>query len=162
MKKEFPSPPSGFFKRSCLCLSAFALLLGGIIYIFFRTPKPEFLHYIRAYGIEVLINSARRKAVSITPFFPDWLIFSLPDGLWAFAYAALITAIWNGSKSPLKYPWMASIPFLVIGFEFLQYLHILPGTFCLQDLAFEIAGLIIGIAIGIKTIKPNNHEKAFE
>jgi hypothetical protein len=58
----------------------------------------------------------------------------------------------------LRYFWFASIPLLVLGYEFLQYAGVIPGTFCIQDIALGIAGIIIGIIVGIKIIKPNYHE----
>ena len=48
-----------------MCLSAFALLTGGIIYILFRASEPLFFRYLNA------------------------------AGLWAFAYALVITSIWS-------------------------------------------------------------------
>ena len=78
-------------------------------------------------------------------------------------YALLITRIWSGSNSWLKYFWMASIPLVVLGFEILQYAGLIPGTFCIQDIAFGVLGLVLGIFIGtIKTKNNNYHEKAFE
>jgi hypothetical protein len=162
MRKDIPRLSSKLINRSCVYLSAIALLLGGIIYILFRTSEPVLLHRILEHDPSGWLSSARNKAFSITPYLPAWFVFSLPDGLWAFVYALVITAIWNGSKSPLKYIWMASIPLLVIGFEFLQYLKIIPGTFCFLDLAFGLAGIITGIMTGSKTIKPDYHENAFD
>jgi hypothetical protein len=148
--------------RLYILLCALALLLGGMIYILFRTPEPVFFHWIRAVGLEGWLNLARSKSLSLSQVFPKWIVFSLPNGLWAFAYALLITGIWKGSKSRLKYFWMASIPLLVVGFEILQYAEIIPGTFCMQDIALGMAGLTTGILAGIFTIKPKNHESAFE
>jgi hypothetical protein len=148
-----------YFKGSYFCLSAIALLAGGIIYILFRTSKPVFFNWISSVGLDGWLNSARNRSLSLTPLLPDWIVFSLPNGLWAFAYALLITAIWSGSKSPLRYFWMASIPLLVLGYEILQLAGIIPGTFCIQDVALGIAGSTIGIIVGTKIIKPDYHEK---
>lgn len=57
---------------------------------------------------------------------------------------------------------MASIPILVLGYEVLQYAMIIPGTFNLHDIIFGMAGLILGIILGLIITKPENHEKAFE
>ena len=109
-----------------------------------------------------MFNLVRDHSLSSSLFIPEWFIFSLPNGLWAFAYALLITSIWSGSKSWLRHLWMASIPILVVGYEVLQYEGLIPGTFSLQDIVFGMAGLIVGIIIGTKIIKPDNHEKASE
>jgi hypothetical protein len=148
--------------RLYILVCALALFLGGMIYILFRTIEPVFFHWVRVAGFERWLNFARSKSLSLSPALPEWIVFSLPGGLWAFAYALVITVIWKGSKSRLKYFWMASIPLLVIGFEILQYAGIIPGTFSLQDIALGISGLIIGILTGIKTTKPSQHEKVFE
>ena len=128
----------------------------------FRTSEPIFFNWISAAGLDSWFSVARQRSLSLNLHLPEWIVFSLPNGLWAFAYALLITGIWSDSKSWLRTFWMASIPLLVIGFEILQYLGIIPGTFCIHDIALGMAGLITGILVGIRTIKPNNHEKAFE
>jgi hypothetical protein len=162
MKKKPPYLPVNYFNRFYICLAAFALFSGGIIYVLFRTSKPVFFNWLNAVGLDRLSNVARHSSLRLSPLLPQWIVFSLPNGLWAFAYALLITGIWSGSKSWLRYFWMATIPVLVLGYEILQYPGIIPGTFCLQDLALGMAGLIAGIIFGTKIIKPGNHEKAHE
>ena len=143
-------------------LSAFAVCLGGIIYIFFRPSDHVFFEWIRGVGLNHWLNNARELSGSTGLALPEWLVYSLPNGLWAFAYALLITFIWGGSKFWLKYFWMSSIPLLILGFEVLQYAMIIPGTFSMQDLVFGIAGLTIGIFVGIKITEPGNHENTVE
>jgi len=126
----------------------------------FRTSEPIFFNWISAAGLDSWFSVARQRSLSLNLHLPEWIVFSLPNGLWAFAYSLLITGIWAGSKSWLLIFWMASIPVLVLGFELLQLTGTLPGIFCIHDIAFGIAGLIIGILAGTKTINPNHYEKA--
>ena len=146
--------------RLCILLCAFAIFLGGIIYILFRPTEIVFFNWIPSVGLDNWFNMTRQKSLSLYPYLPEWIVFSLPNGLWAFAYALLITVIWSGSKSLTKYFWMASIPLLVLGFEILQYSGVIPGTFCVQDITLGLVGLITGIQVGIETNKFKNHEKA--
>jgi len=162
MKRVFLYQTAKYFKGFYFLLSAIALLSGGIIYILFRTSEPAFFNWISAVGLDGWLNFARNSSLSVSPFLPEWIVYSLPNGLWAFAYALLITTIWSDSKFWLKYFWMASIPLLVLGFEILQLTGIIPGTFCIQDIALGIAGLTFGIIVGTKIIKPNHHEKAVD
>jgi hypothetical protein len=143
-------------------LSCLALSLGGIIYIFFRSSEPVFFGWIRAVGFTHWLNLARESSLSPSLLAPEWFVYSLPGGLWAFAYALLITTIWWTSKSWLKYLWMATIPVLVLGYELLQYAQIIPGTFSIQDMVLGMAGLIIGIILGIIISKTTYHEKAID
>ena len=142
-------------------LSTLAILLGGMVYIFFRPADFIFFRWIRAAGFERWLSHARHKAQSLDLFLPDWIIVSLPSGLWAFSYALLIASMWAKNRSWLRYYWMSSVPLLVMGFELLQYPDIIPGTFCFQDLVMGMTGMITGICIGIKTTKPENHENAW-
>jgi hypothetical protein len=140
--------------RLSIFLASLAVFIGGLIYILFRPSEHIFFGWISPAG-------------SLSPVFcrilPEWFVYSLPNGLWAFAYALLITRIWSGSRSWLRYFWMASIPLLVLGFEILQFPGIIPGTFCFEDIALGIMGLMLGIFIGnMKTKNNNYHEKAFE
>ena len=151
-----------YISRLYIFLATIAILSGGVIYIFLRTSEHVFFSWINAVGLGNWINFARQHSLSQNLHLPEWIVFSLPNGLWAFAYALIITKIWSGSKSWLKYFWMASIPVLVVGFELLQYSGIIRGTFCIQDIALGIGGLILGVIVGYKIFKSNNHEKTTE
>jgi hypothetical protein len=89
---------------------------------------------------------------------PEWIVFSLPDGLWSFAYTLVIITIWIDSHSIVKYAWYASIPLLVLGFKFLQGSGIAAGTFCLNDIIWVIVGLLTGMVTAIITLNKSPHE----
>ena len=162
MSKKLLCFSANYSSRLYIVLSAFALSLGGIIYIFLRKSDHVFNSWMNTAGLDNWVNFAKYNSPTLSLFLPEWIVFSLPHGLWAFAYALIITGIWAESKSWLRYFWMASIPILVLGFELLQYAGIINGTFCIQDLALGVAGLILGYILGNKIIKSNNHEKAFK
>jgi len=136
-----------------MVLCAVAVISGGLIYILFHASEPLFFRWMRAAGSDHWLCFIRSKSLSLGPHLPEWIVYSLPGGLWAFAYALMISAIWSGSRSRLKTFWMASIPLLILGFECLQYIRIIPGTFCLQDLALGMAGMISGITLVYLTTK---------
>ena len=142
-----------------LLLAAIAIFFGGLIYILWRPHEPQFFTLFSETWLGNWVNSVRQSSLSASTILPKWIIFSLPNGLWAFAYSLIITGIWSGSKSKIRYFWLTTIPVLVIGFEILQYAKIVRGTFCLQDILFGIAGIIIGIIVGNKIFKIKNHEK---
>jgi hypothetical protein len=150
-------------KGLTILLSVIAVLSGGMIYVLLRPPGTVFYHWISDSGLDHLFSAAVLDD-QFTPArpVPEWILFSLPNGLWAFAYSLLITGIWSGSTSRIRYFWMATIPLLVLGFEILQFVRIIPGTFCMQDLAIGAAGLILGIIVANKIAKSKNHEKAFD
>jgi len=153
---------ANYSSRVYLLLSALAFLLGGFIYILYRPSEHLFFSWFSSLGLDNLFESIRNHSLSTSSRLPDWVVYSLPNCLWAFAYALLITSLWSGNRSWIKYVWMSSIPVLVVGFEVLQYTGTIRGTFCIQDLVMGIVGITLGCIIGIKLKKTNNHEKASE
>lgn len=162
MKKQSLLFSRHYADRIFVIVSVFALSLGGFIYILFRPSEHIFFDWIRSIGLGHWLNLIRENSISSNLLLPEWIVYSLPNGLWAFAYALLISIIWRESKSWIRYLWFISIPVLVIGYEVLQYASIIPGTFSMQDIGFGIGGLILGIILGIKTTKPYNHEETIE
>jgi len=159
MNPKIHPPSVSFSSRTCMFLSVFAILTGGIIYILFRASEPLFFRCLNGTGFEHWLAVIRQHSLTHTPLLSEWIVYSLPNGLWAFAYALVITTIWSGSKSWIRFPWMASIPVLVWGYELVQYAGIVPGTFCFQDLALGSLGLVTGIVVGRKIYKTNDDEK---
>jgi hypothetical protein len=136
-----------------LLIAFLAVISGGLVYVFFRPGEPLFFTWADEIGAGKLLSNFRSFTLPLIGFIPQWFLFSLPGGLWAFAYALIIATIWSGSKSGLRFFWFATIPILVFGYELLQLTDILPGTFCLLDLAFGLAGIIIGIRIGFNKFR---------
>ena len=162
MDQKTLAPISKHSNRSFIFLAILAVIIGGSLYIFFRTSDHLFFRWFSFLGLDNWFEALRNHSLSTSSHLPDWVVYSLPNSLWAFAYALLITSLWYGNKSWLKYIWMASIPVLVIGFEVLQYTGTIHGTFCIQDLTLGIVGLTLGCIVGIKLKNQNNHEKASE
>ena len=144
MNQSFNYISNHFSKRKYIFLSSLAIFAGGLIYILFRPVEPLFLNWFSAVGIENWIGTLREKSLSISSTLPQWMVYSLPNGLWAFAYTSTVIFIWTGSKSFIKYFWFLSIPVLVFGFEVLQHTGDLQGTYSLIDLIWGAIGITIG------------------
>ena len=158
MSKQTSYTYSNHAGKLFLLLAATSLFFGGLIYILWRPHEPQFFALFSETGLDNWVNSVRQSSLSASAILPKWIVFSLPNGLWAFAYSLIITTIWSGSKSKIKYFWIISIPVLVLGFETLQLTKIIRGTFSIQDIVFGIGGIIIGIIVKNKLTKFKNHE----
>jgi hypothetical protein len=145
-------------KRINFLIAAIAVFTGGTIYILCRPSDYSFFQWIRSLGFGGELASLRTHALPLGRQIPQWMIFSLPDGLWSFAYTLIILTIWVESKSILKYVWYASIPVLVFGSEFLQGTGITGGTFCINDIILVTAGLLAGIVTVIVTLNKSHNE----
>jgi hypothetical protein len=120
------------------------IIAGGMIYIFFRPSEPSFFKWFEFGGFESQLAMLRQKTLNFGLLLPPWIVFSLPNGLWAFAYSWLILEIWKYSRSKIRYFWYATIPVLIFGCEFLQHAGKLPGTFCWQDMISGALGILSG------------------
>jgi hypothetical protein len=133
-----------------ILIATIAILLGGAFYVFLRPGEALFISWIRNAGISIDLEYLRG---SILTQFPNWMVYSMPDGLWAFGYSLMISSIWSRNQSRSRLFWLASIPLFTIGFELLQYTTLIKGTFCPIDLIFTVAGITVGYLIGNKKLK---------
>jgi len=144
MDRSFSHRSNHLYQITYISLSFFAVFAGGLIYILFRPEEPVFFNWFSAAGLENWLYVVREQSLSFCSCLPQWIVYSLPNGLWVFAYTTIVLSIWTGSNSFLKYFWFLSIPFLVFGFELLQLTGKLQGTFCLNDILWSAIGITIG------------------
>ena len=129
-------------------LASLALITGGVIYILIRPSEVIFARIISNNPFTIRLKEISKNFLWQNNEVPEWILYSLPDGMWAFAYSLLITSIWSGHSSKANFFWILSIPCLTIGFEVFQLFGLLPGTFCLTDMCFLIIGISAGFLIG--------------
>lgn len=126
------------------------LILGGFIYIIFRTETLIMFHWFKYLNLSNEINIIKNfKSVH---YFPNWFIYNLPDGLWIFSYTAISLEIWKHSITRQNIFWIFSIPIIAVLSEFLQLFKIVPGTFDFLDVTFYLLGTIFSFYISTKII----------
>ena len=113
------------------------LLIGGLIYVLFRTSSLLMFSWYKTIGLGGILKGLRKSTI------PEWILFSLPDGLWIFSYVSLILLIWKNSVSLKNIFWILIIPILAIGSELGQFFGVLTGTFDLTDLMLYIFGMTL-------------------
>ncbi len=136
-------------KSNPYIIACIAVLAGGGIYVLWRPDTIRFFDWLEVTGIRAPVDTIRAFLYPLHTQVPEWILYSLPNGLWAFSYALIIWHMWRTNTSIIKYFWLATIPLVGIGYELLQYTGILPGTFCYQDLTMSVAGIGLGIATGL-------------
>ena len=131
-------------------MALLALLIGGFIYIFLRPVPPIFMNWFHLIGLTEWLEDVRLNTLTITPYLPMWVIYSLPQGLWAFAYTLIMVGIWGRKRNLLAIFWLATIPLLVYGFELLQLAGVISGTYCPEDMLFNTAGILGGVLASLR------------
>ena len=150
---------ASLIKKLYILICVSAIFLGGLIYIFLRNSDPLFFSWVGHFGLDNWMISLRQKFQVLELQFPHWFVNSLPNGLWAFAYACLIMLIWTDNRSWLRTIWISSIPVLVFGFELMQYFGLIKGTFSILDLVFGAGGIVIGYIAGSFVYRSKCHKK---
>lgn len=120
------------------------LLIGGLIYIGFRSKSLLLFKWFSLLGLEELINLYRLNVKSIE--LPGFILYSLPDGLWSYSFLEFI-----GLFKVKLLVWM--VVCLIISFEFLQLFSIIEGTFCFIDLTVNVAVVILYLKGDYKCLK---------
>ncbi|MDZ7846933.1 MAG: hypothetical protein U5L96_09250 [Owenweeksia sp.] len=134
-------------KKQLLFGHVLTLAVGGLIYIAFRSDTLLMFKYIAAISLDTPIEYLREITLTTKKYLPNWLLFSLPDGLWIFSYVTLTLFIWNNKITKENIFWITIIPCTVILFEIAQLLTFTPGTFDLVDLAFYLIGAALPISL---------------
>ena len=131
------------------------LLLGGLIYLFFRSESLIMFEWLKSLGIKNGFDLLRENFVSINTYLPSWFIYSLPDAFWVYSFTSTIIFIWNEER--IVVITLLSIPFILgPGIEFLQFLKLFKGTFDLMDLTVTIFAFLLSIFLNFKTNQYEN------
>lgn len=116
-----------------------SLCMGTFIYISLRSHDIFLNQWIS------LIFQQNVFPSSIHSFFPAWFLFSLPDGLWMFAFILSLLLIWNFKIDKESIPWISLAIFTGIFFEIGQLVNLIGGTYDLMDLTFILSASALPI-----------------
>ena len=130
----------GHQKVRTVILATASLLCGAMIYIMFRHTHLLMLNWIDSIGMMGLVNSIR-PALWTTP---EWVVYSLPDGLWMFSYCLFIGYIWDFDLKKC-FLLLTILPIYAVSNEIMQYFHIVSGTFDWMDMFAFLTSFILGV-----------------
>lgn len=119
-------------RRVDFLLALVLTLVGGMTYLLFR-PRTLLLFYVLdAIGLGGVVDRWRAAVPVVTE--PEFLIYSLPDGLWVASYVLIIDGLFLSLPAATRLRWAAVIPVLGLVSEVLQLVGLVPGTFDWADL----------------------------
>lgn len=142
-------------RKLLLILNLISLLIGGVIYLLFRSCNLYMFKWFENTQIFKIICALRLKTIPLKSEIPEWIIFSAPDGLWVLSYECLILFIWGFEIKAQSLFWLFLIPVLAIVSELLQYVHAMPGTFDKNDVTMYILGFLLPLYIHVNTHEIN-------
>jgi len=134
-------------KRQLIFGHLISLALGLLIYLFFRTSTLKMFDWFGTIGLGNFVVKLRQTTLPIADILPDWILFSVPDGMWVFSYVCLMLFIWQNTVSKSNIIWILVIPILAICSEIGQLMKIVPGVFDVVDLLTYYCGAILPFII---------------
>ena len=132
MCKFVPCENSMMAQRLKQLLSMVLLVIGGLIYLLFRPYTLLMFHVTAFLGLTPSIHEMRTWVADWQ--LGDFIIYSLPNGLWSMAYILFSDSILFWKPVSVRLFVGGIIPLMGIGSEMLQDWGIIPGTFDVMDI----------------------------
>jgi len=107
-------------------------------------------------NLSTAISELRLLTPPLADHFPNWFLYSLPDGLWLFSYLSVLLVVWDNVISKHNIHWLLLVPMVAIFSEIGQLFEIVPGTFDIFDLIFYLLGTVLPILIFTNSKTPRN------
>lgn len=107
------------------------LMIGGGIYILFRSKTLLMFRWFEALGLMNFIDAMRDTTKDLA--LCDFITYSLPDGLWVSSYLLMVDVVVERDSKTLLL-WSSLLPGIAILFEILQFFYVIPGVFDIFDL----------------------------
>ena len=117
------------------------LLIGCTIYLLFRPQNLLMFKIID--GLGGMSNVVSLRMYINHNCFPDFIIYSLPAGLWTASYLMMMYLITKGYTIKSRLMLALPLPIIAIVLEFMQLLGLCIGTFDVYDLICYIIPLIV-------------------
>ena len=126
--------------RYFLVVVLLPIVIGGLIYLLFRTDSLLMFSWAAQLSLLDLIEQGRAAAAPLLPHVPSVVLFSVPDGVWVFSATAFFARLWHDGPLWMRVGWIGIAPAMAIGGELGQIVGLVPGTFDVLDLlAYAIA-----------------------
>ena len=131
-------------RKTYILLSALLISIGELVYILYR---PLTLYMFKPLEQMGLLDDVRalRSAHWFPPIetVPEWVVYSLPDGMWLLSYMFAMEFIWNNDSKHIRLFFVWAMPVAIIAHEFCQLMGLASGTWDILDLTSYSIAIII-------------------
>ena len=120
-------------------LAFLSLAIGGMIYLAYRPMTLLIFDVADFLNLSDCVRHIRQNNTNM----PEWMIYSLPDGLWLLAYMLYIGIVYCFK---IERSWMMQLvlPLIAISSEILQFFKLLPGTYDICDILSYLIAMLLG------------------
>ena len=124
---------------------------GGALYVLFRTRALLMFVLADKLGLSPILGTVRAAFTNV--HLPEFVVFSLPAGLWSAAYVMLMHGLFDQESRQKRLLWASVIPLIGTLSELMQAFRLLPGTFDVADLACYVAPYAVYALISLNNKK---------
>ena len=123
-------------------MSLTPLCAGGALYLVLRRRSLRLFCWAEAIGLGAVVDRARAPTGRWRDGLPEWVVYSLPDGLWLLSLSVAVAQIWG--PRPQGSWWICAAVAVALLHEAAQWSGLVPGTFSGMDvLAYlTVAGVM--------------------
>ena len=125
------------------------LFCGIAIYLLFRSDAIRLYQWFTAMGVGEPLDVVRGETLQWAV--PEFIKYSLPDGLYCTSYILLMDAVWRNARRQLRMVASSVIPLVAVVHELLQGAGVARGPFDWRDLlcyALPLAAYLLKKTIG--------------
>jgi hypothetical protein len=130
-----------------ISIALLLFLLGGFIYIAFRSTSLRMFRWFEEIGLHNFIMLVRNSLYDIQ--IPMIIKYCIPDGLWTLSYILLMDAIWSPNIKR-QVLFCGIIPIVGGISEILQYFSVVKGTFDVVDLFCYLVPYVLYLIFLVK------------
>lgn len=146
-----------YSRKFQILLAIFPVFIAILIYLLFRDKSIYLVSLFSELKCASYLDEIRKNSKLIQFYLPNWVIYSLPDGLWSISSYSLVS-IFVGIKLSFLYNIILFI--IIILLELFQLFHFVNGTFDLIDiLIYVIFFFLFNTIIPSKIQLTNNKKK---
>jgi hypothetical protein len=126
-----------------ILLATLTLFIGGMIYLLLRPDYLLMFSWLEFFGVGKMVDLLRSESMVFHRALPNWVIYSLPQGLWAFSGVLYFDSVWKRPEAGHRV-WILTFVVTALWAEVGQYMGYLPGHFGVYD--FTVLTTSIGLA----------------
>ena len=134
------------------------LLLGGLVYLAFRSTDLLMFRWFDALGLETLILSLREFLQSMNLDLPNWVVYNFPDGCWVWSLTSACTWIWERIDSWESGLWICSSILLGVASEVAQHYQLISGVGDVYDVLCMVCAWIAAYIFCLDRDSEEHHE----
>ena len=118
------------------------IALGASVYLLFRSTGLLVFRWLDVLGLREVITGARNYTSAVR--LPQWVLYSVPDGLWVYATTSWMILIWRGTP---PWTWLAVGVIFGLGGELGQLFGFVPGTYENLDMVAYVASFLLALFV---------------